>query len=267
LNAAGPRAGGFSFPFGHIAVLSNITRAQLRELADRGLASVFSQANVVTRDELLAWQDLDETSLKAELIRRFDPYWPIEGLTPYQLDVFRSVIHPEIDLSASTPAGGEPRTELKVLDYRQERNARSIGDGHRVLYGVAGSGKTVLLTARAKLLAEDEGKRILVLCFNKALARFLKSALSRNRSVEVMHFHGWGQKNGVEFQKDADRYGERFLQRLERGEGDARQTRLKSSPPLARLLARPRRRKTATPQFNRCRFSPSAPFDADLCRE
>jgi hypothetical protein len=231
------------------------------------LASVFSQANVVTRDELLAWQDLDETSLKAELIRRFDPYWPIEGLTPYQLDVFRSVIHPEIDLSASTPAGGEPRTELKVLDYRQERNARSIGDGHRVLYGVAGSGKTVLLTARAKLLAEDEGKRILVLCFNKALARFLKSALSRNRSVEVMHFHGWGQKNGVEFQKDADRYGERFLQRLERGEGDARQTRLKSSPPLARLLARPRRRKTATPQFNRCRFSPSAPFDADLCRE
>jgi superfamily I DNA and RNA helicase len=40
-----------------------------------------------------------------------------------------------------------------VLDRRQENNARKIGEGHRIIYGVAGSGKTVLLIARATLSA------------------------------------------------------------------------------------------------------------------
>lgn len=43
--------------------------------------------------------------------------------------------------------------DLKVLDLRQENNARKIGEGHRIVYGVAGSGKTVLLIAKARLLS------------------------------------------------------------------------------------------------------------------
>jgi superfamily I DNA and RNA helicase len=76
-------------------------------------------------------------------------------------------------------------TDLAVLDLRQERNARALGDGHRIVYGVAGSGKTVLLIARAKLLAEDPEKRILILCYNRLLAQHLAVALAGHRRVMV----------------------------------------------------------------------------------
>ena len=49
-------------------------------------------------------------------------------------------------------------TSLAVLDHKQEARARSIGHGHRLVYGIAGSGKSVILMSRAKLLAKD-GKR------------------------------------------------------------------------------------------------------------
>ncbi len=194
LNLTGPHAGAFIFPFGHIAVLSNITRAQLSDPARPGLAPMFSQGNVVTRDELAAWLDLDAAALKAELARRFDPLWPIPRMTQQQVDVLRSVIHPEVKLSATAQIEDAAPPELKVLDYRQERNARSIGDGHRIVYGVAGSGKTVLLVARAKMLAEDPETRILVLCFNRVLARSLKGTLSGKPNVGVLPFSCLGRK-------------------------------------------------------------------------
>lgn len=34
---------------------------------------------------------------------------------------------------------------IKVMDLEQEALARSLGDGHRVIHGVAGSGKTLIL--------------------------------------------------------------------------------------------------------------------------
>ena len=95
---------------------------------------------------------IDSPGLQLKASTRLDHIFP--KLTPAQIDIFRSVIHPEVVIRAS-------ETDLAVLDLRQERNARALGDGHRIVYGVAGSGKTVLLIARAKLLAEDPEKRIL----------------------------------------------------------------------------------------------------------
>lgn len=50
--------------------------------------------------------------------------------------------------------------------------ARSLGDGHRVIHGVAGSGKTMILGYRAEYLARAStptSKPVLVLCFNEPL--------------------------------------------------------------------------------------------------
>jgi hypothetical protein len=188
------------------------------------LAPIFSQSNIVTRDKLKGWAELDAKALKAELVRRFDPYWPIAKMAQRQIDVLRMVIHPEVKISAAVQTAGHQAPSpagLKVLDYRQERNARSIGDGHRVVYGVAGSGKTILLIARAKMLAEDPEKRVLVLCFNKVLASSLRAMLAGRRNVDVFHFHAWGARHGVRFGEDAENYGERFLDVLKRSEGDA----------------------------------------------
>jgi superfamily I DNA and RNA helicase len=149
----------------------------------------------------------------ARLKACFDPWWSFPKLTPTQIDIFRSVIHPEVVIRAS-------ETDLAFLDLRQERNARALGDGHRIVYGVAGSGKTVLLIARAKLLAEDPEKRILVLCYNRLLAQHLAVALAGHRHVTVTTFHRWAVRCGVDFsegEKDGA-IGERLLARLR---GDA----------------------------------------------
>jgi hypothetical protein len=59
---------------------------------------------------------------------------------------------------------------MRVMDLQQEQLARSLGEGHRVIHGVAGSGKTLILGYRAEHLARVCVKPILVLCYNKALA-------------------------------------------------------------------------------------------------
>lgn len=74
---------------------------------------------------------------------------------------------------------------LHVMDAQQERIARSMRAGHRVIHGVAGSGKTMILIFRAQYLAEhiahiqetqteQNPAPILVLCYNKPLAQFLE---------------------------------------------------------------------------------------------
>ena len=39
---------------------------------------------------------------------------------------------------------------VRVMDLQQEQLARSMGEGHRVIHGVAGSGKTMILGYRAQ---------------------------------------------------------------------------------------------------------------------
>ena len=39
---------------------------------------------------------------------------------------------------------------VRVMDLQQEQLARSMGEGHRVIHGVAGSGKTMILGYRAR---------------------------------------------------------------------------------------------------------------------
>jgi hypothetical protein len=219
--------GRFAFPFGHIAVLSNINRSQIEREAPE-LTRPFPPNVTITRDELASWDELEPQALLARLKVYFDPWWPFPKMTPEQVDILRSVIHPHVVIRAS-------ETDLAVLDLRQERHACAIGTGHRIVYGVAGSGKTVLLIARAKLLAEDPNKRILLLCYNRLLAQHLTIALTSYRGVEVMTFHGWGVSSGVQigddekggdFGKKDAAYGERLLARLQsdanlRGQFDA----------------------------------------------
>jgi len=68
----------------------------------------------------------------------------------------------------------------------------TLGKGHQLVCGVAGSGKTLALLARARLLRERHPDwRILVLCFNESLAAFLARAIPPDPRMEVLTFHGW----------------------------------------------------------------------------
>jgi hypothetical protein len=213
MQKTGPYANRYAFPFCHVAVLSNINRSQIGREAPE-LAKIFPMDTTITRDQLADWEALTAGDLIVRLKACFDPWWEFPKLASRQVDVFRSVIHPEVVIRSTN-------TDLAVLDLRQERNARAVGEGHRIVYGVAGSGKTVLLIARAKLLAEEPAKRILVLCYNRLLAAHLATATANHGNIKAMTFHGWGVRNGIDFHDtEADAaFGERLLHRLQTAPG------------------------------------------------
>lgn len=83
---------------------------------------------------------------------------------------------------------------LKVMDLQQEQLARNLGEGHRVIHGVAGSGKTLILGYRCERLAPLLQKPILVLCYNTVLAAKLQAAIKLKNLAErvnVRTFHAW----------------------------------------------------------------------------
>ena len=70
--------------------------------------------------------------------------------------------------------------QMLILDFLSTRRRAAIK-------GCAGSGKTMLALEKAKLLA-DQGFKVLLTCFNYALAEYLAHKVSDD--VDVMHFHG-----------------------------------------------------------------------------
>jgi superfamily I DNA/RNA helicase len=128
-------------------------------------------------------------------------------LTLPQRDRIRWHLFPEIrvqvqarlDFEPSTGAAEAPLPDLlQVMDLQQEQIARTLGEGHRVIHGAAGSGKTMILVYRAQHLAAAArpGQPVLVLCFNRTLADRIRATLRErgvDERVQVRTFHSWCQ--------------------------------------------------------------------------
>jgi superfamily I DNA and RNA helicase len=85
---------------------------------------------------------------------------------------------------------------MQVMDLQQEQIARTLGEGHRVVHGAAGSGKTMILVFRAQHLAAAArpDQPVLVLCFNRTLADRIDAQLRQrgvDERVQVHTFHSW----------------------------------------------------------------------------
>ena len=80
------------------------------------------------------------------------------------------------------------------MDLQQEQLARSLGEGHRVIHGVAGSGKTLILGYRAEHLAKLSQRPIAILCYNKTLAAKLVAMIEQKGlgdKIVAINFHAW----------------------------------------------------------------------------
>lgn len=182
-------------PWGYGVVFSNITRQQAEKM---GLTQVIDERLILCKDELAP--SVEAEAFQERLWQMFN-YQFRDKLTQPQIDRIRAHLWPEIivpeqqgsllgndDIESTLP------DVIKVMDYQQEQIARSMGEGHRIIHGVAGSGKTMILGFRCLYLAKILHKPILVLCFNITLAAKLRSYVTNHNigdRVQVSHFHDW----------------------------------------------------------------------------
>ena len=194
--SSGRVQGQLFFPWGYGVVLANITRKQFEST---NLGEVIEPQRVICSDEMTEAADAEALQERLWTMLPFNRSVP---LSLPQIDRIRWHLFPEIRIAAPTQCGlfNDPDAEpeipdlIRVMDIQQEQLARSLGDGHRVIHGVAGSGKTLILGYRAEHLAQVCKRPILVLCYNKTLARRLARTMASKRLAEkvtVQHFHQW----------------------------------------------------------------------------
>ena len=204
VQGEGKYKGALSFPWSYGVVLTRITR---RQFEAAGLDQAIESHRVVCADEIT--EDTDAETFQSHLWAMF-PTAMRGVLTLPQIDRVRWTLFPEvrvgtqIGLFAETVDDDRVPDIVRVMDLQQEQLARSLGEGHRVIHGVAGSGKTMILGYRAEHLAKSASaaKPILVLCFNEPLAVKLDSVMQSKglgERVIVRHFHRWCRQQLVAF--------------------------------------------------------------------
>lgn len=190
--AAEPRLKGQDVRSGHGAIFPGLERRRADAL---GVGEVFDL------DTCLFKGDLDlavDGEGDAALARVFARILPGGSPIPKELDaVIRGILQPDTVIGGAVAATQEqlavfvPPDEgdiVRVMDRRQEALAKGLGDGHRVIRGVAGSGKTLVLVHRARLLSRLlPAQRLLVTCYTRSLASQLRSLLGDCPNVEVVH--------------------------------------------------------------------------------
>lgn len=230
LQDADPFKGRSRVPYGWGCVLSNIRNKQVEALDFR---EIFPIHKTLMRD------DLDDGVDAFEFEKRlWGMYagWTPEPLSLPQRDRVRWHLFPEIRMQAvQASLGFEADGEtlalpnlMQVMDLQQEQTARTLGEGHRVIHGSAGSGKTMILIFRAQQLAAAAraDQPILVLCYNRALAQRI-DAMLRARGVDervvVRTFHAWCsdmvrsyQLNQPRNQRNTDAYYEELAGTVQR---------------------------------------------------
>ena len=192
---SGSLKGKFFFPYGIGVVLSNISRKQFDE---GDLGAVLPAHLVICQDDML--ESVDAEAFQARLWGMFPVKFKMKLSMP-QIDRVRWHIFPEVRLGAQAglfDEADQTTTEIpdliRVMDLQQEQLARSLGDGHRVIHGVAGSGKTLILGYRAEHLAKLCRRPIAILCYNKTLAAKLSDTIAQKGladKVVAVNFHVW----------------------------------------------------------------------------
>ena len=198
--------GGLSLPYGWGVVFTNISRTQMQKAIpnDEDREHLMPDRLVLYKDDMTG--NVDGDTLQAKLWGMF-PYQFGPKLTNAQIDRIRWHLFPEIRIDHSGQTNLFTRADMqiqnlnatipnivKVMDVFQEQLARSLGEGHRVIHGVSGSGKTLILGYRCLHLAQSKSKPILVLCYNITLAAKLRALLATKglgHAVQIHHFHEW----------------------------------------------------------------------------
>jgi superfamily I DNA/RNA helicase len=211
-------------------VFTRITRKQFDAA---GLGEAIEPHHVICQDEMLDTADVEE--FQQRLWHMFSHTFGGGLMSLPQLDRVRWNMFPQVRVQTQGALfdDNDPDAQfpdmLRVMDLQQEQLARSLGDGHRVIHGVAGSGKTMILGYRAEYLAKAHtpaSKPILILCYNEPLAVKLASSMEAkglSGMVHARHFHKWCRDQLVTYgqtlpgQVGRDQYVAELVQRVIHG--------------------------------------------------
>jgi hypothetical protein len=208
------------FPYGYGAVF---TRLKSADMVKDSLYSVVEPHLSLTRDEIDPdYDNFSEEVLMEKIINMFVvPYRLIEPLTLDEINCIRYHLFPEVRISAEfkRPVPYHDQLllslhDIKTMDLHQENLAKQLGDKNRLIRGVAGSGKTLILASRAKMLSKENSDwKILILCYNISLANSIQQMIIHmlnepedlfdfdfsdvenkkiiNENISVRNFHSW----------------------------------------------------------------------------
>ena len=184
---------------------------------------------------ILTQSDLTENGLQPA-IRRILGNGRASRLTDQEEGRARAVVNPSIIIDPGTtpsvddgyenlPLFQDPEIRpddiVRVMDREQERVAEHMGWGYRILRGVAGSGKTLVLTHRTRYLHRIlPNWRILLLCYNRLLANALRHMVTESDQVKVSNIdrlaYGLAGKNDRRRRPDFEEMRKRAAEKAER---------------------------------------------------
>ncbi|WP_169832948.1 3'-5' exonuclease [Geosporobacter ferrireducens] len=181
------------FPCNHAIVFPNIYQAEFEQsITD---TKVLESKYVLFGDEI---NNLLRTRSEKKLVEKLKKMMQRDFggdffITSDKMREIRRLLYPEVIISKKKDG------TIRTMDAKQEELARGMNYGNVIIKGVAGSGKTVILTARAKYLANKHADwNILVLCYNVTLCKYLRTEVFNSETnIKVMHFHGFFEENCI----------------------------------------------------------------------
>jgi len=192
--------GDLHVPVSYLVAFPNISR---QEFVSKGFNKI------IPHDHALLREDLARDG--QPFIRRYEQALPLLSapLTAEQEKAVRRALFPNNGFALGMTSGFIPQGESVVIEdgtieslhlsLEQERIAKSLGEGPRLLRGISGTGKTLIMLYRAKLLAaNDPDLKILILCWNTSLANYMKQVYDKllfqaQGQVSIQHFSGFAR--------------------------------------------------------------------------
>ncbi|ANF97310.1 3'-5' exonuclease [Paenibacillus bovis] len=218
LQQTGIYSNNLKFRYGHGVVFTrmketHIIRNEIHRCIDMHL--------LLTREEIDAE---DEHFDRDRLLERLNGMFPVafhrnQMLSEEDMKAIRYHLFPEVRISADIRDRSYYQDDLllslnniQAMDLHQESLARQIGDRHRLIRGVAGSGKTLILASRARtLLHEHPDWRILVLCYGSPLSCNIRSMIMHKLN-EPEDLFEWSE---MESESSGDTRDDRWPEQME----------------------------------------------------
>ncbi|GIK39562.1 MAG: DNA helicase [Chloroflexota bacterium] len=190
LRTSGKHEGKLAVSIAYLVAFPNISRHEWR-------TSELHLPNMINEKRVLLKEDLGEALLTR---LRTAPTFSTT-LSKKQIDTLKWMLYPETRVPGTQGqlfTLDPDQLGLAKLDTYLPEHAQLLyrKQQAKLIRGVVGSGKTLILLFRAKFLSEQNPNwRVLVLTYNKSLREYLRQVFSQiegdSNRVEIVNFHKW----------------------------------------------------------------------------